>query len=161
MASKTDCQYVLTCSVSNYQCTLANGIERISVHYHLHYMCMYMYMDMSFVSWCSDNDLYLFLCCWQPKEKSAVSPPTHKRSSERHTEHGGPRTLRDYQELTSKPKGRAKRGQDEDLPAPTMEPDELHKYLVAYVNSELNLHPPLPAKGSALFETCSNPTNLW
>lgn len=38
---------------------------------------------------------------------------------------------------------------------------ELQKYLVAYVNCELNLHPPLPVKGKALYDTCSNPASLW
>ena len=56
---------------------------------------------------------------------------------------------------------KGKRDQDEEYEAPAMQPDELQKYLVAYVNSELSLHPPLPVRGGALFETCSNPTNLW
>jgi len=42
-----------------------------------------------------------------------------------------------------------------------MSVDELQQYLVAYVNNELNLHPPLPAKGKSLFDTCCNPTMLW
>lgn len=37
----------------------------------------------------------------------------------------------------------------------------LHKYLVAYVNQELFLDPPLPNRGKALFDTCSDPTSLW
>ena len=37
----------------------------------------------------------------------------------------------------------------------------LHKYLVAYVNQELFLDPPLPYRGKALFDTCSDPTSLW
>ena len=42
-----------------------------------------------------------------------------------------------------------------------MEVDELQKYLVAYVNKELAVSPPLPAKGRALFEVASDPANLW
>ena len=37
----------------------------------------------------------------------------------------------------------------------------LHKYLVAYVNQELFLDPPIPSKGKALFDTCADPTSLW
>ncbi len=37
----------------------------------------------------------------------------------------------------------------------------LHKYLVAYVNQELFLDPPIPNRGKALFDTCSDPTALW
>lgn len=43
------------------------------------------------------------------------------------------------------------------LPAGT----NLHKYLVAYVNQELFLDPPIPSRGKALFDTCSDPTSLW
>ena len=42
-----------------------------------------------------------------------------------------------------------------------MAPDELQLYLVAYVNKELNLHPPVPARGKSLYDTCYNPTMLW
>jgi len=34
-------------------------------------------------------------------------------------------------------------------------------YLVAYVNTELALDPPLPTKGRALFECASDSSNLW
>ena len=37
----------------------------------------------------------------------------------------------------------------------------LHRHLVAYVNQELFLDPPLPSRGKALFDTCSDPTSLW
>lgn len=37
----------------------------------------------------------------------------------------------------------------------------LHKYFVAYVNQELFLDPPLPNRGKALFDTCSDPSLLW
>lgn len=100
----------------------------------------------------------------KPREKPPVaSPPTHKRGGGGSEPSGGaPRTLKDYQELSgrSAAKSKARRERDEDIEPPSMEPDELQKYLVAYVNCELSLHPPLPVKGGALFETCSNPTNL-
>lgn len=105
---------------------------------------------------------------FQPREKPPVSPPTHKKADESRaapsvTERSTPRTMRDFQELSSRSaaRGRSKRDQEEEAEAPAMDTDELHKYLVAYVNSELSVHPPLPVKGSGLFETCSNPTNLW
>ena len=102
----------------------------------------------------------------QPREKPPVaSPPSHKRGGAgSEPSSTPPRTLKDYQELSGRSaaaKMKARRERDEDIEPPSMEPDELQKYLVAYVNSELSLHPPLPVKGGALFETCSNPTNLW
>ena len=90
-----------------------------------------------------------------------ASPPTHKRGGAGSESGGGaPRTLRDYQELSGRSAAK-RRERDEDIEPPSLEPDELQKYLVAYVNSELSLHPPLPVKGGALFETCCNPSNLW
>lgn len=38
---------------------------------------------------------------------------------------------------------------------------DLHAYLVAYVNQTLFLDPPLPSRGKALYDTCSDPTHLW
>ncbi len=38
---------------------------------------------------------------------------------------------------------------------------ELQHYLVIYVNRELSLNPPLPVKGKALYDTCSDPVSLW
>lgn len=37
----------------------------------------------------------------------------------------------------------------------------LQQYLVIYVNRELALDPPLPSRGKALFDHCSDPTILW
>ena len=39
--------------------------------------------------------------------------------------------------------------------------DELQRYLVAYVNQELALSPPIPSRGRALYDVCSNTANLW
>ena len=40
-------------------------------------------------------------------------------------------------------------------------PKDLQHYLVVYVNKELGLEPPLPSRGKALYDTCSDPTVLW
>lgn len=37
----------------------------------------------------------------------------------------------------------------------------LQQYLVAYVNQELFLDPPIPVRGKALYDTCSDATSLW
>lgn len=88
------------------------------------------------------------------------SPKSQNKPSARPSPSGGgPRTLRDYQELaarSSKPTQRSVTPEDRPVGK-----DELQQYLVAYVNKELGLRPPLPAKGRALFETASDPTNLW
>jgi len=44
---------------------------------------------------------------------------------------------------------------------PRAESRGLQQYLVAYVNAELQLAPPLPSQGKSLYDTCSDATNLW
>ena len=43
----------------------------------------------------------------------------------------------------------------------TLPVDELQRYLVLYVNQELSLSPPIPSRGKALYDVCSDTTNLW
>lgn len=80
-------------------------------------------------------------------------------SGARENKGSAPRTMRDYQELTKRSRDRG-RQEDEGEAGPPMATGDLHRHLVAYVNQTLSLHPPLPARGKALFDTCSNTTIL-
>ncbi|KAL5476306.1 hypothetical protein EMCRGX_G026232 [Ephydatia muelleri] len=64
---------------------------------------------------------------------------------------GGPRTLRDFMELTAKAK------KVEDKPTTPLENTQLYTYLNAYVAKELSLP---PGSGASLYEVCSSSTNL-
>jgi hypothetical protein len=50
--------------------------------------------------------------------------------------------------------------EDESEGGSTMPVDELQRYLVAYVNQELSLSPSIPSRGKALYDVCSDPSNL-
>ena len=43
----------------------------------------------------------------------------------------------------------------------TREAVSLQQYLVAYVNQELFLDPPIPSQGKALYDVCSDAASLW